>query len=63
MELPHDRGHSGDRGRIERLPAAVLDIKVEEHIEGGGTLFWDECAVEQGLEIDPLDLPGNEPVD
>ena len=62
MELQHNRGHSGDRGRTECLPAAVLDSEVKEHIGGGKTSFWDKRAVEQGLVIDSLGLPGNEPV-
>ena len=62
MELPHDRGHSKDRGLTERLPAVVLDGEVEEHIEGSETSFWDKRTVEQGLVIDSLSLPGNEPV-
>ena len=61
MELPHNRGHSGDRGPIECLPAAVLDSEVKEHIGGRETSFWDKRAVEQGLVIDSLGLPGNEP--
>ena len=62
VELLHNRGHSRDKGRTERLPAAVLDSEVEERIGGGKTSFWDERAVEQGLVIDPLDFSGNEPV-
>ena len=62
MELPHNRGHSGDRGRTKRLATTVLDSRVEERIRGRETSFWDERAVEQGLVIDPLGLPGNEPV-
>ena len=62
MELPHDRGHFEDRGHTEHFLVAVLDSKVEERIGGGETSFWDERAVEQGLVIDPLGLPGNEPV-
>ena len=46
MELSHDRGHSGDKGRTERLPAAVLDSEVEERIGGGETAFRDKRAVE-----------------
>ena len=46
MELPHDRGHSGDRGRTERLPVVVLDSEVEERIGGGETAFRDQRAVE-----------------
>ena len=60
VELPHNRGYSGDRGSTKCLPAAVLDSEVEERIEGGETSFWDKRAVEQGLMIDPLGLPGNE---
>ena len=62
MELRHYRGHSGDRGHTECLPAAVLDSEVEEHILGGETAFRDKQAVEQRLVIDPLGLPGNEPM-
>ena len=62
MELPHDRGYSGDKGYIERLPAAVLDSEVEEHIGGGETVFRDERAVEQGLVVDPPGLSKNEPM-
>ena len=47
MELPHDRGHSWDRGCTERLPAAVLDNEVEECIGFGETTFRDKRAVEQ----------------
>ena len=39
-----------------------MDSKVEESIGGGKTSFCDERAIEQRLVIDPLDLPGNEPV-
>ena len=39
VELPQYRGHSGHRGRIESLPAVVLDSEVEECIEGGETAF------------------------
>ena len=46
VELPHDWGHFGDRGRIERLPAVVLDSEVEERIGGGETVFRDKGAVE-----------------
>ena len=46
IELPHDRGHSGNRGCIEHLPTAVLDSEVEEHIGGGEPAFRDERAVE-----------------
>ena len=35
VELQHDPGHFGDRGRTERLPTVVLDNKVEERIGGG----------------------------
>ena len=62
MELPHYRGHSGNRGCTERLQASILDIEVEECIGSGETTFRDERAVEQRLVIDPLDLPGNEPM-
>ena len=60
MELPHDQGHSGNRGCIKRLLAAVLDSEVEERIGDGEIAFRDERAVEQRLVIDPLGLPGNE---
>ena len=62
MKLPHNRGYSKDRGSIESLLAAVLDYEVEERIGGGETSFWDKQAVEQGLVINPLGLPRNEPV-
>ena len=42
VELPHDWGHSEDKGCTERLPVAVLDSKVKEHIGGRKTSFWDE---------------------
>ena len=42
VELQHNRGHSGDRGRIERLPVTVLDSEVEERIGGRETSFWDK---------------------
>ena len=60
MELPHDEGHSRDRGHTERLPAVVLDGKVEEYIGGGETLFWDELATEQGLVIESLGAASRE---
>ena len=62
MELPHNRGNSGDRGCTKCLPAIVLDSEVVEHIGGGETSFWDKRAIEQGLMVDMLGLPGNEPV-
>ena len=62
MELSHNRGYTRDRGCTDCLPAVVLDSKVEEHIGGGETSFWDKRAVEKGLMINPLGLPGNEPV-
>ena len=40
----------------------VLDDEVEERVRGWKTLFWDKRAVEHGLMVDSLDLPGNEPV-
>ena len=42
MELPHDRGHSRDRGCTERLLVVVLDSEVEERVGGGETAFQDE---------------------
>ena len=60
MKLPHDLGHSGNRGCKERLPIAALDSEVEERIGGGEPAFRDERAVKRGLVVDPLDLPGNE---
>ena len=57
MELSHNRGHSGDRGSTECLPASVMNSEVKEHIGGGETSFWDKRAVEQGLVIDSLGLP------
>ena len=62
VELSHDRGHSRDRGCTERLSATVLDSEVEERIGGGETTFWDERVVKQGLVVDLLGLPGNEPM-
>ena len=62
MELPHNRGNSGDRGCIKCLPAVVLDSEVVERIGGGETSFWDKRAIEQGLMVDMLGLPGNEHV-
>ena len=62
MELPHNWGYSGDRGFIEGLSVVVLDSEVEERIRGGENSFWDKRAVKQGLVIDPLGLPGNEPM-
>ena len=62
MELPHYRGHSGNRGRIKLLPSMVLDIEVEECIGSGETAFRDERAVEQQLVVDPFGLTGNEPM-
>ena len=41
-ELPYYRGHSGNRGRIKRLPSVVMDIEVEEFIGSGETAFRDE---------------------
>ena len=52
---------TGDRGRTERLPTAILDSEVEERIRGGELTFQDERAVEQGL-VDPLGLLVNESV-
>ena len=39
VELPHDQGHSGDKGRTERLPTAVLNSKVKERNGGRETSF------------------------
>ena len=60
MELPHDRGHSGNRGCTKHLLATVLDSEVKEYIGSEETVFRDERTVEQLLVIDPLGLPGNE---
>ena len=62
VELPHDWGHLWNKGCTERLPAAVLDSEVEECIGGEELAFRDERAVEQGLVVDPLGLPGNESI-
>ena len=58
VELSHDRGHAGDKGRTEHLIATVLDSKVEEHIGGGENSLWDERAVEQGLNDRSARPPG-----
>ena len=42
VELSHYRGHFGDRGRTECLPAAILGSEVEEHIGSGETAFRDK---------------------
>ena len=62
VEIQHNRGYFGDRGCIKCLPAVALDSEVEECIGGGETSFWDKRVIEQGLMIDPLGLPVNEPV-
>ena len=59
VELPHNRGYSGDKGCTKCFLVAVLDSEVEERIGGEETSFWDKRAVEQGLLIDPLGLPGS----
>ena len=60
MEFSHNQGYSRDKGCTKCFPAAVLDDEVEEHIRGWKTLLRDKRAVEQGLMIDSLGLPGNE---
>ena len=47
VELPHYRGHSGNRGRTQCLPYAALDGEVEECIRCGEIAFRDERAVEK----------------
>ena len=42
VELPHERGHFGNKGCTKCLPAKVLDSEVEERIGGGETVFRDE---------------------
>ena len=42
VELLHNWGHSGNRWCTKRLPTAILDSEVEEHIGGGEPAFRDE---------------------
>ena len=60
MELPHDRGHSGDREGTKCLLPSILNGEVEEGIGGGKAAFWDKRAIKQRLVVDLLGLPGDE---